>query len=264
MVVETRVHRTRGPAPEGVSVADYEIVTNAERPDLHDQLPDAFREVWPEFIFHDPVSNEYVGRADELFPYFSVLIVREGLVVAGGWGVPLAWDGTVEGLTSGYDGALVDSVTGFESGVAPDTLSLMAIAVRSTFQGERLSVRVVESLAQRARSRGLSHVIAPIRPALKARYPLTSMDDFSTWRREDGLHIDPWIRTHQRMGATILASAAASMTIEGTVSEWESWAGMAFPQSGIYVVPGALDPVVIDRERDRGVYVEPNLWMQHP
>ena len=39
---------------------------------------------------------------------------------------------------------------------------------------------------------------------------------------------------------------------------------MAFPETGAYVVPGALVPVEIDRERDEGLYVEPNVWMVHP
>ena len=39
---------------------------------------------------------------------------------------------------------------------------------------------------------------------------------------------------------------------------------MAFPESGAYVVSGALVPIEIDRERDEGVYVEPNVWMVHP
>ena len=30
---------------------------------------------------------------------------------------------------------------------------------------------------------------------------------------------------------------------------------MAFPETGAYVVPGALVPVEIDRERDEGLYV---------
>ena len=74
---------------------------------------------------------------------------------------------------------------------------------------------------------------------------------------------DPWLRLHERLGAKLLRVAPASMTVEGTVAEWEEWAGMAFPESGDYPVPGALVPVEIDRERDRGVYVEPNVWMLH-
>ena len=53
------------------------------------------------------------------------------------------------------------------------------------------------------------------------------------------------------------------MTITGTVAEWEGWTGMLFPESGDYVVPGALELVTIDREADLGTYVEPNVWMHH-
>ena len=58
--------------------------------------------------------------------------------------------------------------------------------------------------------------------------------------------------------------ASESMRIPGTVPQWEQWADMALPESGSYVVPGALAPVEIDRERDEGLYVEPNVWMVHP
>lgn len=53
------------------------------------------------------------------------------------------------------------------------------------------------------------------------------------------------------------------MRIPGRVAEWEGWAQMVFPESGTFVVPGALVPVEIDRERDEGLYVEPNVWMHH-
>ena len=89
------------------------------------------------------------------------------------------------------------------------------------------------------------------------------MDNFARWARSDGLHIDPWIRTHQRLGASVLAAAPRSMIITGTVAEWEAWAAMAFPETGKYVVPDALDLVIIDHERDRGTYSETNLWMRH-
>jgi hypothetical protein len=106
-------------------------------------------------------------------------------------------------------------------------------------------------------------VIAPVRPTLKRRYPLTDMADFAAWARPDGLHLDPWIRTHQRLGASILGPTPRSMVITGSVGDWEQWAQMAFPQTGSYVVPEALDLVDIDREQDRGTYTETNLWMRH-
>jgi hypothetical protein len=240
-----------------------EIVTTADRHDLDDQARDALRTVWPEFIFHDPISSEHIGRVGTYFPQYDVLLLNEGQVVAGGWGVPVRWDGAISTLPDGYDGALVSAVTGHENAVPADTLCIMAAAVKADRQGSGWAGKALTALRERATDAGLQRVIAPVRPALKSRYPLTPMENFARWTRSDGLHIDPWIRTHQRLGARILAPAPRSMIITGTVPEWEDWAAMAFPETGQYVVPDALDLVAIDREQDRGTYAETNLWMRH-
>lgn len=51
--------------------------------------------------------------------------------------------------------------------------------------------------------------------------------------------------------------------ITGTVAQWEEWTGMSFPESGEYVVPGALQPITINREQDVGTYSDPNIWIRH-
>jgi hypothetical protein len=84
-----------------------------------------------------------------------------------------------------------------------------------------------------------------------------------TWRRPDGEPLDPWIRTHTRLGARILAPAPRSQVICGTVAEWESWTGLVFPDSGDYVIPEGLSTLHVDRDADRCTYVEPNVWVQH-
>lgn len=244
-------------------MSKIEVVTTSQRPDLDDEARAAFRGMWPEFIFHDPVAREYTDRVEQYFEHNDVLLLDGGEVVAGGWGVPLAWDGTISNLPNGYDGTLVSAVSGHENGIEPNTLSLMAAAVRSDHHGQGLAAQTLTELRERAASVGLGRVIAPVRPTLKSRYPLTPMDQFARWVRSDGLHLDPWVRTHQRLGATVLAPAPRSVVIVGTVDEWESWAEMAFPQSGQYVVPGALDLVEIDRETNQGTYAETNLWMRH-
>ena len=110
---------------------------------------------------------------------------------------------------------------------------------------------------------GLDTLIAPVRPILKQAYPLTPIERYVEWRRPDGELVDPWLRTHERLGAPIVKIAPESSRIPGTIAQWEEWTGMVFPDSGTYVVPGALVPVQIDRERDEGLYVEPNVWMVH-
>ncbi|HEY1618969.1 MAG TPA: hypothetical protein VGG25_15215 [Streptosporangiaceae bacterium] len=82
---------------------------------------------------------------------------------------------------------------------------------------EVVAGRVLTAMRERAAQAGLRRVICPVRPTPKARYPLTPMADFARWTR-DGAHLDPWIRTHQRLGATILGPAPRSMVITGTVA----------------------------------------------
>jgi GNAT superfamily N-acetyltransferase len=241
----------------------FEIVTAADRPDLSDAAAAAFRERWPEFIFHDKVSNQYSPRVESLFSQFEILLLHDGQVAAGGWGVPFLWDETPDGLPEGYRSTLVAAVEGHERGQVANTFSFMAAAVAKQFDKQGLATQVLDALTSRARDAGLEHVVAPIRPSWKHRYPNVSMAEYVTWARDDGFAIDPWVRTHQRMGATVIKPAPNSMIVTGTVGEWESWAGMPFPVSGSYIVPDALNLVEVDRDQDLVTYREENLWVQH-
>ena len=98
---------------------------------------------------------------------------------------------------------------------------------------------------------------------LKGRYPLTPIDRFAYWTRGDGSPLDPWVRSHVRLGARIIAVAPQSQTMTGTVPQWESWTNMKFPDSDEYVIPDGLATLHIDRDTDQGTYVEPAVWLQH-
>src|SRR5262249_2318044 len=107
----------------------------------------------------------------------------------------------------------------------------------------------------------LDALIVPVRPSFKERYPLTSIERYAAWTRDDGLPFDPWMRVHARLGATILKPEPRSLRITATLEEWEEWTEMRFPDEGEYVFPGGLAPLGI---RDgRGEYWEPNVWMHH-
>ena len=241
-----------------------DIVTTCERPDLKGEADAAFRVKWPEFLFpHDPIMKQYEAQVAEFFPQYDVLLLDEDRVVAGAWGVAIRWDGTVEDLPDGYDATMIRAVEGHQDGMAATTLSYMTAAVVNGKTKQGLAGKVLTALRDRAIDAGLSHVIAPVRPTLKPRYPLTPMASYATWTGADGLSIDPWIRTHQRMGATVLAPAPRSMVITATIAQWESWTDMVFPETGRYVVPDALGLLDINRAEDTGTYIEENLWVQH-
>jgi GNAT superfamily N-acetyltransferase len=242
---------------------EFDVITAAERRDLEAEAGAAFRERWPEFIFHDPLMKAWMPRVDEYFGRYNIFLLHDGRVAAGGWGVPFRWDATAGDLPEGYRTAIVASGEDHERGATPNAFSCMGVVVAKAYDRHGLSTRVLDALIARANRDGLARVVAPIRPTWKHRYPQVAMAEYATWTRADGLSIDPWIRTHQRMGATILRSAPQSMVIPGTVGEWEGWAEMPFPVSGSYVVPDALNLVEVDRENDIAIYREENLWVQH-
>jgi GNAT superfamily N-acetyltransferase len=241
----------------------YELIPAAEAPQYDEEAEQRFVEEWPEFIFHDEGVTPYRERRVEYFPDWEFYLVAEDRLIAGCWGVPIAWDGTVADLPGGFTDALGRSVTSHEENVVPNTFVLMAAAVRSDEQGRGHAGRVITAIRDHAVAEGLGQVIAPVRPTLKSRYPLTPVETFMGWTRSDGLPLDPWLRTHVRLGATLLAPAPASQTMTGTVEDWEKWTKMLFPSTGTYTIPDGLTTLAIDREADTGIYVEPNIWLRH-
>jgi GNAT superfamily N-acetyltransferase len=184
-------------------------------------------------------------------------------VVGGGMAVPAWWDGEAASLPNGGLDAVVEAR--FAEGTPePTALCALQILIAPECRGEGLSSRMIRRMAEIGRDHGLDTLIAPVRPTLKHLYPLTPMERYIGWRRADGTHFDPWLRTNERLGAETVKVAPQSTSARGSVAEWEEWVQMAFPETGAYVVPGALVPVEIDRERDEGLYLEPNVWMVHP
>ena len=180
--------------------------------------------------------NEYWSRLTDERPEFQFVLLDEEEILARGHSLPLRWDGSIDDLPAGIDGAIA---RGFDEGGA-NALCAMLIAVPRNHQGRGLSALAVSELRGLAARHGLSALIAPVRPNWKERYPLVPIERYAAWRRADGLLFDPWMRVHERAGATILKPEPRSLRITGTVGEWEEWTQMAFPESGDYWFPGGL------------------------
>jgi hypothetical protein len=240
------------------------VFTLSERPDLAPRVR-ALSDTFPEYMHHDATVNRYWDNLFADFAGFQISICdAEDRVVAAGNCIPVSWDGTTGGLPSGLDDVLERGVGDLGAGRAPTVVSALLALVPHEHRGRGLSSMVLGAMKGVAAENGLGAMIAPVRPTLKEKYPLTPMERYVHWKRDDGLPFDPWLRVHRRLEAEFLSVAPRSMVIEGTVSEWEEWTGMLFPESDAYVVQGALRPVVMDLERDLGVYEEPNVWMHHP
>ena len=236
-----------------------EVSTARERPDLYERGHDLG--VWPEYNTRGDVLNRFWGRLHEERADFQFVLHDADEIVAQGHSLPVPWDGTVAGLPAGIDDAIT---RGFENAEGANVLCAMAIEIGGASQGRGLSTRMIEAMAAIGRAHGLGSLIAPVRPNWKERYPLTPIERYAAWTRDDGLPFDPWLRVHARLGAEMLKPEPESMRITGTVTEWEEWTEMAFPESGEYVFPRGLAPLTVDREADLGAYWEPNVWMHHP
>lgn len=244
--------------------ADVTVVRFDTREWPDEQLDALFAEGFPQFILADMDAKSLIRSVRDSFAALDIALVVDGEIpVAAGWGVPICWDGDVADLPSGYTDSLRRAVELRADSGQPDTLVICAGVVHPEHKGTDMATNLISALVDLAGREGLSKVIAPLRPTLKHRYPLTGIDDYAAWTRPDGLPFDPWLRLHVRMGARILTVAPGSQTMTGTVAEWESWTDMAFPVSGTYVIPDGLTALRIDREQDRGEYVEPNVWVQH-
>jgi GNAT superfamily N-acetyltransferase len=233
------------------------------RPRSDVQIDLLFADGWPTFITADHEVKKYIGRAREYFPALELALLHDEFLVASGWAVPIRWSGDPVHLPDGYTDTLTRAVIDHEKGIVPDTLVVMAAQVRPDMRSRGLAAELLIAMNQLAEDQGLVRVIAPVRPALKIQYPLTPIETFASWTQPDGAPLDPWVRTHWRLGARIIGTAPESMTMTGTVTQWETWTKLAMPSSGQYIIPEGLSVLNIDREKDLGTYVEPNIWMQH-
>jgi GNAT superfamily N-acetyltransferase len=242
---------------------DFEKITLERRPDLKEEMERLSGGAWPAFLVHGDITH--MERLYDDFAGYQIMLRDPGeRLIALGQTVPFEWSGDPDGLPMRMAGIMERAVETYRARRTPNALSALAAVVAPDHQGRGLSAEILHSMRSLARDNGLDHLVAPVRPTLKSAYPLAPFERYVTWKREDGSPFDPWLRVHRKLGAEFLRVMPDSLVVTGTVSQWEEWTKMAFPESGRYVVPGALQPVVIDREKDVGRYVDPNVWMQHP
>lgn len=238
----------------------HRFFTYEERPELR-KLAGFLREAWPPFMLESPISAERWHLLYEWFGGFQFWLVDDATdtVLAEGNSLPARLD-PADLPDRGWEHVMEHGTSGEEE---PTVVSAIAVLVDRELHGSGLSALMLGEMRRIAAAAGFGDLVAPVRPSLKSLYPLTPMEAYARWTMPEGLPFDPWLRVHARAGASLVKVCARSMVIPGRVADWEAWTGLRFPESGTYVVAGALEPIEIDVESDRGVYVEPNVWMHH-
>jgi GNAT superfamily N-acetyltransferase len=245
--------------------ARFQVITPSH-PRFRDLVRGMTREVWPEFMLHERVANENWHELLDRFPdyQFALYDTLEDRAAGMGNSFPLRWDEVLDNLPEeGWDWAFQQAVANHKQGLTPNLHCAIQIIVRPAYRGKGLSSPMVQAVRAVTKSQGLPRLIIPLRPSEKPRYPLISLDDYIRWQNEDGEPLDLWLRVHVREGARIIKVCHQAKTICGTRREWEEWTGMKFPQSGRYIISGALEPIKMSTEEDEGIYIEPNVWIVH-
>src|SRR5690606_13668628 len=134
-----------------------------------------------------------------------------------------------------------NSVETRNNNIQPNAVSAIEISIAPHLQGSGFSTIALNAMRDTVRAKGFKTLVAPVRPNKKHLYPLTPAERYITWTHdESGAPFDPWLRVHWRLGARIVRVAPQSMRITGTISDWEQCTGMRFPESGDYIIKGAL------------------------
>lgn len=240
------------------------VVTLAERPDLRDEMW-SLPNTWPTFMRQDPIGNLYYGKLAESFPELQLLALDEQSTVIGKvHSVPMRWDGSFSGLPDrGWDAVLERAFGPNFSAAECHAASLIEAFIAPEYAGRGLSGKLLLAARDNAAKLGYRDLLGPIRPTGKADFPNEAMGDYVARVNGEGLPVDPWLRTHVRLGAVVMKVCPVAMTIPGTLAQWRDWTGLELASSGAAEVPGALNPVHISVEHDHGVYVEPNVWVRH-
>ena len=245
-----------------------EIFSLRQRPDLIAAVfADELDAVWPEYMRHDAAAKLYFRRpAFDAYHDYAFAGLIDGKVVGRAFSVPFAFN--VEGRTELPDGGWDEVIRWAHEdrvlGRAPTTMSALEISFIPQGRGGGHSPAMLQAFKACARRMGFAEVFAPVRPNQKHLQPRIPMRDYVAQTRPDGLPVDAWLRTHVRIGGSIIKVAPCSMTIVGTIAEWAQWTGAPFQHSGEAEVEGALAPVLVSIEQDHAVYVEPNVWVRHP
>ena len=244
----------------------FKIITPSTHADYRNLVRGLTKVVWPEFMRHDQIANDLWHELLDRFTDYQLALydTDNKRVAAMGNSFPLRWDDSLDNLPEGgWDWSFMEAVKNHQENTSPNFHCAIQVIVHPDYRGQGLSAPAIEAMRTITKSKGLQSLIIPVRASEKSKYPLISLDDYITWTNEVGLPFDGWLRVHIRAGGKVIKVCHQSKTVRGTRAEWEAWTQMEFPQSGPYIIPGALVPIEMNLEKDEGAYIEPNVWILH-
>ena len=240
---------------------DIKTYSLNEKSELLNELNAINQKVWPEFMLHWNCSDW-----SHLFTTFAdhqILLLREENLLAYGLTIPIYWKEKITDVPDNLKTLVENGVETWKRRLSPNVLLALAAVVSPKYKREGLSNEIVKSMKQLYIDKKYDSLIVPVRPTHKSKYPLIPIEKYAFWKNEDGLSFDPWLRVHDKLGGKILKTAEISMVITGKIKDWEGWTNITIPESGKYIIEGALNPLEVDYEQDIGIYYDPCIWVKY-
>lgn len=218
--------------------------------------------MWPAIGTLDNLGNKLWFDLLRAQPHCQLLFYLETELIAVGNCAAIQSDYDVDELPhSGWRWVVESGVSLRDS--KPRYLSAVSATIHRDFRGRGLSALILQKFKELALELECEAMIAPVRPNRKSEFPLMKMKDYVKWRLDDGRHFDPWLRVHERVGGKLLHISESAMQVQLSIEKWEELLGHPKPCKAEYLIPGALNPVMLGPELEFGSYHEPNVWVLH-
>ncbi len=168
----------------------------------------------------------------------------------------------------GFDWGISNAQKLYREKVTPNCLVGTAMNVLPKWKNYGLSDLCGHYILELTRKNNFKAFYLPIRPVTKVKHQKMGIEEYVALKDDKGQIFDYWMRAHVAAGAKFIKTAARSEYVTGTVAEWESCLpGEKFPMSGEYLVTdrkfSMVAPLVIDVEKDIGIYVDPGIWLKY-
>lgn len=171
---------------------EYKIFILDKHPEMASHFDDLNEVGWPQFMLFDKVAVQHYAQVVEFFPNFQFCIESEDGTVLACWNsVPFYWDGTEEGLPAGWDHVFLKSIEDYYEGREPNAVSALAIVIHPGGRGKGISRIMVQTLKELVKNQSIKQLVAPVRPSVKSKYPLTPIDQYIKWENDNGDPFDP-------------------------------------------------------------------------
>jgi len=235
------------------------VFTHRDRPEFGNRLSELEGDSFPPYLLHDGFDECRPHLFDEFADLQLYVVAAEDDTLLG-TGNALPYCVEAGRPLPAFQELLTGAPRQHAQGIAPNMLCPIQAMVVGDARGTGVSGEIMAAYNEIAAKHGFKTIGVPVRPTLKPRYPITPIDRYVAWTRADGSRFDPWLRQQERMGSRFVEIHHASTVIEGSISDWQGWTGMEFPESGEYVIPDGHVPLVVDRDQNLGRYAEPHVW----